>query len=269
MAATLSQKFFGQFNALALPAALDMIDLRIAHFDRSVDPARPEYHEHVVFSFWHEYISVVLPRWGHTPLTILCSQHRDGEWVNQTGLALGLRVVRGSTSRGGSSAIRQLKKSCKTSSLAISPDGPRGPRREMALGPIYLASLLGLPIVPVGIGISNPWRLNTWDKFAIPRPLSRVRHIFGPKVFIPRKSSRAELEAFRVGIQDLTNDLCDCAEAWAVSGEKMVGEQPFTRARRTNSIDFSKLTVAAPPTETEKIKGISKSLPIIRSSSAA
>jgi len=95
--ATLPQKIFGRFNALVLPSALDMIDLRITHYDRSVDPARPEYNEHVVFSFWHEYISVVLPRWGHTPLTILCSKHRDGEWVNQTGLALGLRVVRGST----------------------------------------------------------------------------------------------------------------------------------------------------------------------------
>ena len=139
----------------------------------------------------------------------------------------------------------------------------------MALGPVYLASLLGLPIVPVGIGIDNPWRVNTWDKFAIPRPLSRVRHIFGPKIFIPRKSSREELEAFRIGIQDLTNDLCDSAEAWALSGEKMVGEQPFTRARRTNSIDFSKLTVTAPPPEVEKMKSNPVSLPIIKSSSAA
>jgi len=54
VAATISQKLFGQFSALMLPSALDMIDLRIAHYDRSVDPARPEYHEHVVFSFWHD-----------------------------------------------------------------------------------------------------------------------------------------------------------------------------------------------------------------------
>ncbi len=269
MAPTLSQKFFGQFNALVLPSALDMLDLRITHYDRSVDPARSEYKEHVIFSFWHEYISVILPRWGHTPLTILCSQHRDGEWVNQTGLALGMRVVRGSTSRGGSSAIRQLKKSCKTSSLAISPDGPRGPRREMALGPVFLASLLGLPIVPVGVGISNPWRLNTWDRFAIPRPLSRVRMIFGPKIFVPRKSSREELEAFRNGTQALTNDLCDTAETWALSGQKMLGEQPFTRARRTNSIDFSKLSLSKPPSEVKKANTRPIELPVIKSSSAA
>lgn len=181
-----------------------------------------------------------------------------------------MRIVRGSTSRGGSSAIRKLKQNCKTSSLTLTPDGPRGPRREMALGPVYLASLLGLPIVPLGVGIDNPWRLNTWDKFAIPRPMSRVRMIFGPKIFVPRKSSREDLESFRSGVQNLTNDLCDMAEDWAVSGEKMVGEQGFTRARRTNSIDFTQLTVVEPSSE-EPPKTVPQptSLPIIKSSSAA
>jgi len=100
--ATRQQKTLGKISSFVFPRLLDMLDFRICHYDRSVDPARPEYNEHVIFSFWHEYISVILPRWGQTPLTILCSQHRDGEWVNQTALALGLRIVRGSTSRGGS-----------------------------------------------------------------------------------------------------------------------------------------------------------------------
>jgi lysophospholipid acyltransferase (LPLAT)-like uncharacterized protein len=236
--ATIQQKVLGQVNALVLPRALDLLNFRIAHYDRSVDPARPEYNEHVIFAFWHEYIGVVLPRWGHTPLSILVSQHRDGEWVNQTALALGLRIVRGSSSRGGSSAIRQLKKNCKTSSLTLTPDGPRGPRREMALGPIFLASLLGLPVVPVGVGIDNPYRLKTWDRFAIPKPFSRVRMIFGPKIYIPRKPSREKLEANRLAVQNLMNDLCDHAESWACSGKKMLGQQPFVRARRSNQITF-------------------------------
>ena len=237
---TRQQIAFGKINSLVLPRAFDLLNLRICYYDRSVDPARPEYNEHVIFSFWHEYISVVLPRWGFTPLTILCSKHRDGEWVNQTGLSMGLNVVRGSTSRGGSSAIRQLKKYGKTSSIAMSPDGPRGPRREMALGPIFLASLLGMPVVPVGVGISNPYRLNTWDQFAIPRPLSRIRIVFGPKIYIPRKSSREELEAAKESVQRLMNDLCDTAENWADSGEKMIGEQAFQRVRRTNSLVIEK-----------------------------
>lgn len=236
--ATFNQKLAGQFNSLVLPRALDLLNFRIFHYDRSVDPARPEYNEHVIFSFWHEYIVVVLPRWGRTPLTVLCSQHRDGEWVNQTAVALGLNIVRGSSTRGGSSAIRQLKKHSRFSSIAVTPDGPRGPRREMAMGPIFLASLLGIPIVPVGVGIDRPYRLKTWDKFAIPRMTSRVRMIFGPKIFIPRKAGSERMEATRLSVQRLMNDLTGHAEHWASSKEKMVGEQPFVRARRTNRLVF-------------------------------
>lgn len=236
--ATFKQKITGRLNALLMPRALDHLNLRICHYDRSVDPARPEYNEHVILCSWHEYIVLVLPRWGHTPMTVLCSQHRDGEWVNQTAESLGLNIVRGSSSRGGSAAIRQMKKYSQFSSLAITPDGPRGPRREMALGPVYLASLLGMPLVPLGVGISNPRRLNTWDKFAIPRLTSRVRMIFGPKIYIPRKSKRDKLESCRHGFQDLLNDLTNEAQSWADSKQKMVGEQRFVRSRRTNKLVF-------------------------------
>ena len=244
--ATFQQKITGQLNALVLPRALDLLNFRICHYDRSVDPARPEYNEHVVFAFWHEYIIVVLPRWGHTPLTVLCSQHRDGEWVNQTALSLGLNIVRGSTSRGGSSAIRQIKKNSKFSSIAVTPNGPRGPRREMAMGPVYMASLLGLPLVPVGVGISNPYRLNTWDKFAIPKPKSRIRMIFGPKIHIPRKAKRDKLESCRSGVERLMNDLTHKAQDWSESNQRMVGEQPFVRCRRTNKLIFEKKPIVAP-----------------------
>ena len=236
--ATRPQRIVGQLNSVLLPAALNLLNFRVAHYDRGVDPARPEYDEHVIFAFWHEYISIVLPHWRRTPLTILVSQHRDGEWVNQTAENFGLNIVRGSTSRGGSSAIRQLKKHSAYSSIAISPDGPRGPRREMAMGPIYLASLLGMPVVPVGLAIDRAWRLETWDKFAIPKPFSRARMIFGPKIYIPRKAKRDVLEKKRQSVQKLINDLCDTCEDWAASGAKMVGEQPFVRARRCRKLFF-------------------------------
>jgi lysophospholipid acyltransferase (LPLAT)-like uncharacterized protein len=235
--ATTTQKILGQANSLLLPMAMDyLLDYRIAYYDRSVDPARPEYNEHVVFAFWHEYIGVILPRWGNTPLSVLVSKHRDGEWVNQTAAALMMNIVRGSTTRGGSTAIRQLKKNSEFSSITFTPDGPKGPRREMALGAVYLASMLRMPIVPVGVGIKRPWRLNTWDRFAVPRPLSRVRVVFGPKIHLSTKPDRNLLETYRVKIQNLLNGLCGLAEAWAETGAVIGDEQPFTRARRTNRL---------------------------------
>ncbi len=237
--ATFAHKLVGQMNALWMPRALDLLNLRIYHYDRSVDPARPEYNQHGVIAFWHEYIVTVLPRWGRTPTTALCSQHRDGEWVNQTAASLGLHVVRGSSSRGGAKAIRKIRENCKFSSIAITPDGPRGPRRVMAAGPIYMASLLQIPLVMLGVGISNPIRLNTWDRFAIPRPSSRVRMVFGPKVHVPRKLDREGLEHYRLKAEQLLNDLTSEAENWAESNQKVSGAQPFYRVRRTNRLEFS------------------------------
>ena len=104
------------------------------------------------------------------------------------------------------------------------------------MGPVFLASLLGMPIVPVGLAIDRAWRLSTWDHFAIPKPFARARMIFGPKVYVPRKVTRAEMENKRQSVQRLINQLCDVCEDWAASGKKMVGEQPFVRARRCTKL---------------------------------
>lgn len=233
------QKWAGRAAALTLPPAISsLLDLKIAHYDRSCDPARPEYNQHVVYVFWHEYIALMLPRWGQTPLSVLVSQHRDGEWVNQVAASLKLNIVRGSSTRGGSTAIRQLKKHAAFSSLVITPDGPRGPRRVMAPGPIYLASLLKMPIVPVGVGMDRPIRLNTWDQFAVPRAFSRCRVVFGPKIELDRNAVREDLEDVRRRVEQSLNGVTDLAEDWAHHGYRIAGQQPFVRGHRTNNMVF-------------------------------
>jgi lysophospholipid acyltransferase (LPLAT)-like uncharacterized protein len=228
----------GAACSLLLPAATNILDLKIGHYDLASDPARPEYNEHCVYVFWHEYIGSILPKWGNTPLTLLVSQHRDAEVLNQMALALNLNIVRGSTTRGGSRAIRELKKYSKFSSIAIAPDGPKGPRREMAMGAIYLASLLKMPIVPVGVGCDRPKRLSTWDKFAIPRPFSRVRVVFGPKYYLPPRTKKNGLEKYRLLTQTRLNQVTEFAEKWAVSGEKLADEKSFKRGHRTGKMYF-------------------------------
>lgn len=230
----------GATCALALPAALNCLDLKIGHYDLASDPARPEYNEHCVYVFWHEYIGSILPKWGQTPLTLLVSQHRDAEILNQMALCLGLNIVRGSTTRGGSKAIRELKRYSKFSSIAIAPDGPKGPRREMAMGAIYLASLLKMPIVPVGVGCDRPKRLGTWDKFVIPRPFSRVRVIFGPKYYLPPRTKKKDLEKYRTITQARLNQVTEFAEEWAASGEKLQNEKSFKRGHRTGKMHLEK-----------------------------
>ncbi|MEL7496780.1 MAG: lysophospholipid acyltransferase family protein [Planctomycetota bacterium] len=233
-----THRLIGRLTALALPRFLDCFDFRICHYDRSGDPRLEEYNEHGIFTFWHEYIGNMLPRWGRTSVTALCSMHRDGEWVNQTALSSGMHVVRGSSSRGGATAVRQLRENIHFSSIVITPDGPRGPRRVMAPGPIYLASKLQVPLLPVGVAISNPHRLNTWDQFAIPKPGSRIRVILGPKVRLPKKLKRDELERKRSRYQLLMNDLSKEAELWASSGRTMAGEMMCHSVRRSPKLYF-------------------------------
>ena len=116
---------------------------------------------------------------------MLLSRHRDAEILSHVAYHLGFDFVRGSTNRGGVTALRELLAKSRTMHLTITPDGPRGPRRRMAPGPIYLASKLGLPLVLMGYGYDRPWRVQQLGPFAIPRPFSRARAMPSGEIFVP------------------------------------------------------------------------------------
>ena len=98
----------------------------------------------------------------------------------------------------------------------------------MSPGAIFLASKLELPILCAGIGMHRPWRLKTWDRFAIPRPYSRVRVVVGPPRHVPAGLKRDELEAYRVWFENQLHWLTAEAEAWADSGRRRPSEVPMS-----------------------------------------
>jgi hypothetical protein len=99
----------------------------------------------------------------------------------------------------------------------------------MAAGAIYLASVLKLPISPVGIGYDRPWRLKTWDHFAIPRPGSRARIVVGNKIWIPPHLDRAQLEYHRQRVERQLNEITALAERWAEIGNHLPRETAVRR----------------------------------------
>jgi lysophospholipid acyltransferase (LPLAT)-like uncharacterized protein len=208
---------------------METLDARWALYDRRVDTTLDLGEQKRIYVLWHEYILLPLERRGNCGYSMLMSRHRDADLLCRVAGHLGYGVVRGSTFDGGSTSLRELIRTARTHHLAITPDGPRGPRRRMEVGPIYLASKLGMPIVPMGYGYDRPWRLNSWDRFAIPRPYSRVRAVWGPEVFIPRRLDRDGLEHWRREIERMVNVLTADAEAWAESGDRREGESPFRR----------------------------------------
>src|SRR5262249_33143303 len=105
-----------------------------------------------VYSVWHE--SLLFGVSMRTRLTTLVSQHADGELITQICRRLGLDIVRGSTTRGGGQGMLDLVHASRRTHVVVTPDGPRGPRRRVQPGLVYLASRCGLPIVLGGVGYS-------------------------------------------------------------------------------------------------------------------
>jgi lysophospholipid acyltransferase (LPLAT)-like uncharacterized protein len=243
------QRVGGAGFAFGMKTSLRFLDCKIAYHDRSFDPRLSEFNETTIGVFWHEYLALLVAMWAGTPVTMLVSQHRDAEWLNQAAERLGFSVVRGSTRRGGSRAIRELRQLCKTNTLGITPDGPQGPRRKMSLGPVFLASLFEMPIVPVGAGYRRPWRLSTWDRFAIAKPFSRARVIAGPKIRVPKNLSRDQMEDYRAQIERVTDELTAHAEDWANSSYDLRGEISF---RRGKLIEDEAASLSPPPQATRK-----------------
>jgi hypothetical protein len=201
------------------------LEYKALYYDRQVDPTVPEFNGPAIFLFWHEYIPFLFYLRGHCNLAMLLSRHQDAEWLSQASRHMGFQTVRGSTNRGGVAALRELLRKSRSMNLAITPDGPRGPRRRLAQGCVFVSSKLGIPLVPIGLGYDRPWRnRRAWDHFAIPRPGSRARAVAGPFVQIPPNLSRDGYEHYRLRVEHLLNTLTECAESWAETGDRRIDE---------------------------------------------
>jgi len=202
------------------------IDWHAIYMDARVDTVHPQALKRCVFACWHEYMLMPIVLRGHRRMLALASDHSDGEIITRAMQHLGWSVARGSTSRSGVKALLRMlhERDC---SLNLTPDGPRGPRRQMSVGPIALASRLGLPLVCVGYAYHHPWRMRSWDQFAVPRPFSRCRAVFGPPIMLPSNLTRDQMEAYRSWFEELLNWLTSEAEAWAESGKPRTGSMPM------------------------------------------
>lgn len=216
----------GRALALALPVLGKSMDCQFAVCCSEGESAQQRHPAAGVYIFWHEYIGALLCQWQRVPMTLLVSQHRDAEWLVPLADAMGYGLVRGSTTRGGASAIRELKSASRNHAIGITPDGPRGPRRELAVGPLWLAARLGVPIYCLAVGMSRERRLKTWDRFAVPVPFGKTRIVFSPPVTISADASRQELESIRTSVQNLMDELHRIADAWADGTISLNGKRP-------------------------------------------
>lgn len=226
----LARKVLGLLGSFGLRVLRSTIDWRAIYADVTVDPVNSRYATRAVYACWHENMLVPLAMRAHRNNLGLASQHSDADIITRAIRHLGWSVVRGSTTRGSVLALLKMLRDDKRN-LSITPDGPRGPRRTMSTGPIFLASKLGVPLTCIGCGYDRPWRMGSWDRFAIPRPFSRARVVFGPPLAVPAKLDRDALEGHRLWFEGLLNWLTEEAEAWAESGRRRRGELPMAAGK--------------------------------------
>jgi lysophospholipid acyltransferase (LPLAT)-like uncharacterized protein len=208
----------GWLGTQAIRALVKTLRVEYKALGPVVMPPQEEPAPRSIFLLWHEYLIVPTFHFTRPTVSSLISSHSDGQLLAAAMRALGMGVVFGSTNRGGVEAVRQVIRDVSGyRHLAITPDGPRGPRREVQSGAIYLAAKTGMQIAPLGVGYHNPWRLRSWDRFAIPKPTSRVKVVSAQPITIPKQIRSDSLEVYRQQVQRELERLSTIAEHWATT----------------------------------------------------
>ena len=151
-----------------------------------------------IYCFWHQCVLPCALYFRHTHATILISRSFDGELITRTLALFGFRAVRGSSSRGGSEGLLGLKEVLASGSPAIfTADGPRGPVYRTKMGPIKLAQIASAPIGAFHLEPKRAWVINSWDRFLVPKPFTRIVVSWSRYTRVPAEAAPEDFECKR------------------------------------------------------------------------
>jgi len=157
----------------------------------------------VIFVFWHGQLLPLVHYHRNEGIVVLVSEHSDGEYIARVIHQHGFGTARGSSTRGGVRGLKGIVRAAREGrDLAFTPDGPKGPRHEFKLGALVAAQLTGMPLIPMAVGATRAWYLESWDRFMIPKPFSTIRIRYGAPRRVPRDASQETLTSIGHEIQE-------------------------------------------------------------------
>ncbi len=169
----------------------------------------------VIIVFWHNRMLMPPFFYRGRRLKILISQHADGELIRRVMGRFSFDSVRGSSRRGGATAFRELvRRSREGWDIAITPDGPRGPRYKVQRGVVELARHTGRPILPLAYSTRRRFHCPSWDGFLIPRPFTRGVFIWGRPIVVDARSQPQEMEECRLNLEEFLCRLTEEADGF-------------------------------------------------------
>jgi len=167
-----------------------------------------------IFVFWHRCLLPIAWKARGLGYGVLISQHYDGEIVARVAEGLGYRLFRGSSTRGGREAVEAMTTALQAGRpVALTVDGPRGPRFQAKAGAIQLARLTGRPIYALHGAPERSWTLRSWDRFQVPKPGSRIRGYWAGPMYVSRGAGPEEIELRRQEMEATLNRLRKAGEA--------------------------------------------------------
>jgi lysophospholipid acyltransferase (LPLAT)-like uncharacterized protein len=190
--------------------------VRIEHVNREAIEPLLRGEEGFIACFWHGRLLAMPFAYKGCRIKVLISRHQDGEFIARIVGYFGIKAVRGSSRRGAMSSARQiLKELDQGTGIAITPDGPKGPRHHIKQGIIEMARITQRPIVPVTYSASRKMVFSTWDRFVLPYPFSKVLFLWGNPVYVSHDLKGDAIEAARKGLQNTLVSLTETADAMA------------------------------------------------------
>ena len=160
-----------------------------------------------IYSTWHQRMLYFSHYLGSRNVTVMVSQSRDGEYAARTARLLGFKSVRGSTTRGGTEALRAIISRIKRGENGgMLADGPLGPARVAKIGSIIMARSAGVPLLPLAWGGDRCWVFNSWDQYLVPKPFARVVVYIAEPIWVPRSTNVDELEGYRRLLEERLNE---------------------------------------------------------------
>jgi len=187
----------------------------------------------VIIVFWHEHL-LAMPVLVPPGCAVLQSPHPDGQMMARIVNWFGIRTVWGSSNRQASSGLRQMVRLVRDGAICVlTPDGPRGPARHMAAGPVAMAQLTGAAIVPVAWASTRCWRANSWDRLRIPKPFGRGHVIWGAPVDLANSGDKQQQQASRQLLAERLNQLAAEADQLVdQSADKQADKQAKKQAHK-------------------------------------
>jgi lysophospholipid acyltransferase (LPLAT)-like uncharacterized protein len=197
-------------------------DVRVAQKGAMTD-APPVGPMRYCFCLWHDIILAALFCHKAHSLSTLISRHEDGTYLSDLIEILGIRPIRGSASRGGAQATKQLLE-MPDQHICITPDGPRGPRHKMKDGITFIAARTGRPIVAVTVKATRCWKIpGRWSDIMIPKPFSKIVAITSVPIMVSSDLSREQIADVTALVQD-EMDRLDALSDRLVRGDESVAD---------------------------------------------